>query len=118
MVPAFNKLIKLCTSNIVTLMQEVDETHPMDLEEREEDMVSTYEEILEVNYLDPLYGDESKISYAVWCERTADKPEVFEIFYQPEKLRSLTFLKAGIEFPEKAKFIEFCKEKNVHLSDK
>jgi len=33
-VPAIDKLIQLCTMDLVTLMQEIDQTHPMDLEEK------------------------------------------------------------------------------------
>ena len=68
---------------LVTLMQEVDETHPMDLEEKQQDINDSIDDILEENYLDPLYGDESKLTYEVWRERSSQKKEVARVFYEP-----------------------------------
>ena len=68
---------------LVTLMQEVDETHPMDLEEKQQDINYSIDDILEENYLDPLYGDESKLTYEVWRERSSQKKEVARVFYEP-----------------------------------
>lgn len=68
---------------LVTLMQEVDETHPMDLEEKQQDINYSIDDILEENYLDPLYGDESKLTYEVWRERSSQKKEIARVFYEP-----------------------------------
>ena len=68
---------------LVTLMQEVDETHPMDLEEKQQDINDSIDDILEENYLDPLYGDESKLTYEVWRERSSQKKEIARVFYEP-----------------------------------
>ena len=68
---------------LVTLMQEVDETHPMDLEEKQRDINDSVDDILEENYLDPLYGDESKLTYEVWQERSSSKKDVARVFYEP-----------------------------------
>ena len=68
---------------LVALMQEVDETHPMDLEEKQQDINDSIDDILEENYLDPLYGDESKLTYEVWRERSSQKKDVARGFYEP-----------------------------------
>ena len=68
---------------LVALMQEVDETHPMDLEEKQQDINDSIDDILEENYLDPLYGDESKLTYEVWRERSSQKKDVARVFYEP-----------------------------------
>ena len=81
--PALNKLILLCTLELVTLMQEVDQVHPMDLEEKQADIRDVCETIREVNYLDPLYNTDSKLSYEVWRERSSEKKDIALVFYEP-----------------------------------
>ena len=89
----------------------------MDLEEKEQDIDYSCDEIREDNYLDPLYGDESKLSYEDWQARSRDKPEIAKVFYEAQNLRSLVFLKSGVEFPEKADFTKFCEANKVHLGN-
>ena len=45
------------------LMQEIEEVHPMDIEDRQDDIDYEVEKILEINYLDALFGLQSKMSY-------------------------------------------------------
>ena len=61
--PAISKLMHLVTIDLVKLMAEVDGTHAMDLEEKENDIDYSVEEMVDLNYLDPLYGNKSKMSY-------------------------------------------------------
>ena len=44
-------------------MQEIEEVHPMDIEDRQDDIDYEIERIIEINYLDTLFGMNSKISY-------------------------------------------------------
>ena len=81
--PAINKLVQLCTMDLVTLMQEVDEIHPMDLEENQDDIDYVIDEILEENYLDPLYGEKSRLTYLEWLHNSSNKKEVARVFYEP-----------------------------------
>ena len=53
----------LCTVELVFLMQEIDELHPMDIEDKADEIDYAMDEIREVNYLDPLYGDMSRMTY-------------------------------------------------------
>ena len=55
----------------------------MDLEEKQRDINDSVDDILEENYLDPLYGDESKLTYEVWQERSSSKKDVARVFYEP-----------------------------------
>jgi len=40
----------------------------MDLEDKEADIEDTVADMVEFNYLDPLYGTTSKMSYEEWLE--------------------------------------------------
>ena len=44
--------MKLCTLELIELMQEIDETHPMDIEDKAEDIDYATDEIIEFNYLE------------------------------------------------------------------
>ena len=63
----------------------------------------------EDNYLDPLYGFESRLEFKDWSERSR-KPVTSKIFYEVNNLRSLIFTRAGISFPEKTQFESLCTE--------
>ena len=84
--------------------------HPMDLEEKQADIKDVYEAIRETNYLDPIYGSDSKLTYEAWRERSSEKKEISKVFYEPQNLRALTFTRANIDFPESANFAKFCKD--------
>ena len=87
----------------------------MDLEEKQADIKDVCETIREVNYLDPLYNTDSKLSYDVWRERSSEKKDIAGVFYEPQNLRALTFTRAAIDFPEAADFAKFCKENKVDI---
>ena len=94
-------------------MQDVDETHPMDLEEKQSDINYAIDDILEENYLDPLYGDDSKLTYEAWQDRSSTLKEIAKVFYEPQNLRALVFTRANVEFPESADFVKFAKDNKV-----
>ena len=95
MIPTFNKLFQLCTSDLIQLMKEVDGVCPEEASGKETEIQQTFEEIRESNYLDPIYGFDSRIDFKDWRERSR-KPETALIFYEVNNLRSLAFVKAGI----------------------
>ena len=76
-------MIQLCTLELVTMMQEVDESHPMDLEEKDQDIDYASDDIREVNYIDTIFGDQSKMTYGEWRDTCHQKAEIREIFYKP-----------------------------------
>ena len=112
MIPTFNKLFKLCSSDLAQLMKEVDGIEPAEIEGREQDIDETLDEIREDNYLDPIYGFESRLDFKDWSERSR-KPVTSKIFYEVDNLRSLIFTRAGISFPEQAKFSNMCTEHKI-----
>ena len=111
--PAVQKLVQLCTMELVTLMQEVDGTHPMDLEDKQQDINDLIDDILEEKYLDPLYGDDSKLTYEEWLERSSNENGVARVFYEPQNLRALVFTRASVDFQESAEFEKFAKENKI-----
>ena len=44
--------MNLCTLELIELMQEVDNTHPMDIEDKTDDINYATDEIVEFNYLE------------------------------------------------------------------
>ncbi len=44
-------------------MQEVDELHPMDLEDKVDEIDYAMDPIRDTNYIEPLYGNQSRLSY-------------------------------------------------------
>ena len=50
--PALTKLMKLCTLELIDLMQEIDETHPMDIEDKADDIEYATDDIIDLNYLE------------------------------------------------------------------
>ena len=112
MVPTFNKLFKLASSELVQLMKEVDGVEPTEVEGRAEDIDETLDEVREDNYLDPIYGFEARLDFKEWQERSR-KPVTSKIFYEVNNLRNLIFTRAGISFPESNKFTNMCAENEI-----
>ena len=67
--------------DLAKLMQEVDNVHPMDLEESAEEIDYTIDDIVDLNYLDPLYGDRSRLTYEEWVENSVKARRVSDLFY-------------------------------------
>ena len=90
-------------------MQEVDGIEPSQLlMGKKRQIITVCESIVEDNYLEPIYGLLSRLSYDEWCTRSCEKPEIRQVFYDPERLRSLAFTKAEIEFAGKENFVKWC----------
>lgn len=109
----------LCTVELVFLMQEIDELHPMDIEDKADEIDYAMDEIREVNYLDPLYGDMSRMTYEEFVNASDAKKSISGIWYDPNMLRNLVFTKVElpIEDKEKATFDAFVKEHKIKISD-
>lgn len=117
--PAIKKLVLLCTLELAQLMKEVDGiiTPAECRDSHSRKIISSCDGILEYNYLDPIYEMKSKLAYEEWCTLSCQKPEICKVFYYPEKLRSLAFTRAGVDFEGKDKFLSWCAKKNVKTSD-
>ena len=93
------KLIKLCTSELALLMQEVDGTQKTSQTLGKEEVINaTHNDIRNNNYLDPLFGANAKLSYEEWLDRSRSKPEISMLFYNSQMLRQLVFTRAAIDF--------------------
>ena len=99
--PVLRKLVSLCTLDLVNLMQLVDETHPMDLEDKADDLEYEMEAITEDNYLQPLYGTHgSKLAYETWVDNSVKTKSISQIWYNPDMLRKLVFARLGVSMGE------------------
>ena len=115
----------LTTIDLVKLMAEVDGTHAMDLEDKENDIDYSVEETVDLNYLDPLYGTKSKMSYEEWLDATERCKAVNKVWFDPQTIRMLTFFRAGISAEDgvgadQADFEDFqklCTENKVNLTN-
>jgi len=59
--PMMDKHIALASLDIVKLMKDIDEVEPMDLAEKEEDIIYSFETIREEVFLDLVYGASSRL---------------------------------------------------------
>ncbi len=99
-------------------MQEVDSVHPMDLEESAEEIDYTIDDIVDLNYLDPLYGDRSRLTYEEWIEHTQKAGRVSQVFYNAQNMRMLVFTRADIKAKpaDTDSFTKLCEENKINLS--
>ena len=74
--PSINKLVQLCTVELVFLMQEVDELHPMDLEDKVDEIDYAMDPIRDINYIEPLYGNQSRLSYQEFVAQSESKKNI------------------------------------------
>jgi hypothetical protein len=89
------KLVKLCTTDLVQLMNEVEGTHPMDLEDKETDIEYLTDDLLEGNYLEPIYAANSRLAYEEWLTQSKQK-KISELWYVPQNLRMLVFCRVAV----------------------
>ncbi len=117
--PSINKLVQLCTVELVFLMQEVDELHPMDLEDKVDEIDYAMDPIRDINYIEPLYGNQSRLSYQEFVAQSESKKNINQVWYQPNVLRNLVFTKVElpIEEAEKKSFEALAKEINIVLTE-
>ena len=97
---SLQKLVQLVTLDLNKLIQDVDGIHPMDLEDKEDEIDYIIDDMLEWNYLEPIYELKSAITYEEWVETSAKQRCIYDVWYNPQNLRALTFTRAGIEMPE------------------
>ena len=114
-------IVHLCTVELVQLMQEVDlmETCPVDIEGKDADIEGAIEDIVELNYLDPMYGNKGKLRYDAWVDASETTKSVAKIWYDPQNIRMLAFHRAGIDAGKKDTddFASVCKSCQVNLKN-
>ena len=114
--PTIKKLIALCTYELAALMQEVDGIQdPEYLMDKQEEIQKKSELIFEENYLEPIYGMVSRLPFEEWSIRSSQRQEIGQVFYEPERLRWLTFTRLGMEFSDKDKFVKWYLKQNRDL---
>lgn len=89
--PAISTMIKFATTELLLLIQDVDGDHPMDLEEKSDEIEYSIEGICDTNYKDPLWGDDSRLSYEEWRDRSMKVKAIYNVWYEPQNLRMLVF---------------------------
>jgi len=81
--PVIAKLIKLVSVDLIQLIQDLDGDHPMDLEDKAEEIDYATDELLEENYLEPIYGTASRLSYEEWKAASLKVKSICEVWYVP-----------------------------------
>ena len=113
------KMMQLTTIDLAKLMAEVDQTHVMDLEDKQEEIEYALEDTIELNYLNPLYGNKSKMAYGEWLDASETKQNISNVWYDSQAVRMLTLHRAGITAndgvgADKADFDAFTKLCTLH----
>ena len=57
-------------------MQEVDELHPMDLEDKVDEIDYAMDPIRDMNYIDTLYGDATRLTYQEFVTQSEAKKNI------------------------------------------
>ena len=98
--PTIEKFIKLCTTDLAQMIKDIDGVEKLakDQEQLIEDVI---EDLRELNYLEPIYGTESRLSFVDWNYRTKKLKNISQVWYSANYLRMLAFTRAEIDFPEK-----------------
>ena len=68
-----DKHFSLASLDLVKLMKDIDEVEPMDLAEKEEDIVYCFETIREEVFLDIVYGASSRLEAGEWRLKVANE---------------------------------------------
>ena len=111
------KMVTLCTYEEAILISQVEGIHPMDMDAQEE-IDYTIDDMLDQNYLDPIFGSLPKISLDKWKENSRAMQGISQIWYDAEKLRTLCFVRAGIPTDSNiTAFKDFCTANNVKFGD-
>ena len=96
--PTIRKIIHLCTTDLAKLMSEVDGTcSPINFDGKRDHIDKVVEDIVELNYLDPLYGNKGKLTYEQFVDLSEYKPSISSIWYDPQYIRMLTLYRAGMQ---------------------
>ena len=56
----------------------------MDIEDKADDIDYAIDEIVEYNYLDQLFGDNSKLNYEEWKAGSIKKKAIALLWYEPK----------------------------------
>ena len=81
--PVIAKMIKLVTVDLMQLIQDIDGDHPMDLEDKAEEIDYATDELLEEYYLEPIYGTANRLTYEEWKASSLKVKAICEVWYVP-----------------------------------
>lgn len=113
--PIISKLVSLCTTELSQLMKEVDNSEDY-LQDQENSIKNCVEDMLELNYLEPIYGLNSRLDYSDWSKKSQTLKSISQVWYSAQALRMLTFTRAHVIFSEQTTFQFFCNENKVNLT--
>ena len=101
-------------------MSEVDGTpSPIDFDGKKDHIDKFLEDIIELNYLDPLYGNKGKLTYGQFVDLSEYKSSIASIWYDPQYIRMLTLYRAGMQVNDQKDlddFTESCRYNQVNLT--
>ena len=84
----------------------------MDLEEKQQEISDSIDEIIQENYLEPLYGVKAVLTNEEW-QKGSISNNVARVFYKPQNLRARVFTRAIVDSAESAEFTKFPKENKI-----
>lgn len=79
-------------------MEIVDEEEPMmSLDEKADEIMFSVSSVVDINYIDPLFQTESRLSFEKWRDRSIYTKQIYKVWYVPQNLRMLIFTKNQID---------------------
>lgn len=63
--------------------------------------MASIKNVVEFNYIDPLFEDQSRLSYEMWRDRSTFIYSIYMVWYEPQNLRMLIFKKNQVEVAKK-----------------
>lgn len=78
--PVISKLVSLCTTELSQLMQEVDGSEDY-LQDKEDSIKNCVEDLLELNYLEPIYGLNARLDYSDWSKQSQTLKSISQVWY-------------------------------------
>ena len=70
--------------------------HPMDLEDKDGEVQEFLGDIIENNFLEPIFGVDSRLSYDEFVSKVCESKAFHKLFFKPQNLRMLIMHKLNI----------------------
>ena len=96
---SMDKLLRLATLDVASLITDVEGTEPMDLSSNTADIEDSFETIRDTIFLEIVYGDNSRTEAKDWVQIVGSK-KIASWTFNAQMARSLIFDKSGVENPD------------------
>ena len=94
--PVFDNLVKFALTDLTKLMIDIAQIHPMDLEDRDGEVQDFMGDIIENNFLEPIFGVDSRLSYDEFVNKVCLSKAFNKLFFKPQNLRMLVMHKLNV----------------------